>query len=600
MSQHAYIAALTGTLPTYGDIFLQNPSQPFTALPPSLCPLLKKQDVTTYTNPDCLNMISFPHLLKPMGYTCFSHSGDHYSVTENYLKNLKFNIIKPFQRSTFNTYWGITDEDLFTNVLENIDANNPQFHSIITTSSHFPFTAPPPWNTLYEDCENPHNRIYMQALNYVDHALDQFIHKLKSSPVGDNSLIFLFGDHGFHQDMDVKFPHCSNNLADGVSQTLTHVPLLILSPGKIPQPRSFPFACSQIDLLPTVMDLLSVHEPNHAVGSSLCRTSQNKSATLIQETKQFAVGYVNNHVKWIFDQKGNKYQYDLKKDPNETNNIYKTTPSNLALEKDLFEGILFNRHCFHNNTLVSSSSSKKHLDIDKVKNFWTEFTSAPNLFFTNAHLKTLPNNKSLLQAVSLRHTFVSDEGIQALCNFYTNIKRIELSYSSLITSVAVNALLTTFSLQYLELNGLTDKGILEQLSNLTPSLDYLAINALATHDHHLLTIATKAPHLQYLTINGAHLTPQGILHLSSHLKTLTIHNLSHLTQPYIDAINQLPLQAILFHDLQQLETNALKTLTIPHIGFSNPPTTHLPIHSQSCLYIEGQHTPHQQLSSVRE
>ena len=56
---------------------------------------------------------------------------------------------------------------------------------------------PPKWRNKH-GFDPTGTNLYLDSLHYADHALGTFIEKLKQSPIGDNSLICIFGDHGFN------------------------------------------------------------------------------------------------------------------------------------------------------------------------------------------------------------------------------------------------------------------------------------------------------------------------------------------------------------------------------------------------------------------
>ena len=67
------------------------------------------------------------------------------------------------------------------------------------------------------------------------------------------------------------------------------VPLLILAPGRLSGPVEIDAPASQVDLLPTVMDLFGMTGLNHAVGTSLARKTTDRTAFF---SNPFGPGYL--------------------------------------------------------------------------------------------------------------------------------------------------------------------------------------------------------------------------------------------------------------------------------------------------------------------
>jgi arylsulfatase A-like enzyme len=189
---------------------------------------------------------------------------------------------------------------------------------------------------------------YYAAVSYTDAQIGKVLNTLDSLGLTDNTIIVLWGDHGWHLgDHNLWCKHTNFEQA-------THAPLIIsapnIAPSKVTSPTEF------IDIFPTLCELANLTIPNYLDGTSLVKLMKNPSA----EGKKFAVsqyprdqnsresgrlgysegkymGYSirNNRYRYTVWMKDNfrSYKafnenlligaelYDYKKDPNETVNV---------------------------------------------------------------------------------------------------------------------------------------------------------------------------------------------------------------------------------------------------------------------------------------
>ena len=104
---------------------------------------------------------------------------------------------------------------------------------------------------------------YDELILDADSQLGVFLDKLKAIGRFDDSIIIITADHG--ESFTKNFlGHGGRNL----HQPLIHIPLIVRLPGQTKGKR-IPFYAGQVDLLPTVMDLLALPIPEWAEGESL-------------------------------------------------------------------------------------------------------------------------------------------------------------------------------------------------------------------------------------------------------------------------------------------------------------------------------------------
>ena len=118
---------------------------------------------------------------------------------------------------------------------------------------------------------------YYAAVSYMDAQVGILLNTLDSLGTLNNTIIVLWGDHGWHLgDHDLWEKHTNLEQA-------TRAPLIIAAPGMKAGPTG---ALSEhVDIFPTLCDLASVPVPRHLQGKSLKPVMQNKKAAV----KEFAM-----------------------------------------------------------------------------------------------------------------------------------------------------------------------------------------------------------------------------------------------------------------------------------------------------------------------
>jgi arylsulfatase A-like enzyme len=105
------------------------------------------------------------------------------------------------------------------------------------------------------------------------------------------------------------------------------VPLLIYAEQRIDQPKVISAVASQLDLVPTIMDLLHLHGFNLSIGSSLFRPIEERTVFFHNPYVFKNFGCREGAYKFIYTRLSNELElYDLKSDPEEKRNIAREFP----------------------------------------------------------------------------------------------------------------------------------------------------------------------------------------------------------------------------------------------------------------------------------
>ncbi|HZR31240.1 MAG TPA: sulfatase-like hydrolase/transferase [Terriglobales bacterium] len=136
--------------------------------------------------------------------------------------------------------------------------SGPRFVWVHLYDPHDPYEPPAPYSQTYKD------RPYDGEITYADSALQHFVNYLKQHGWYNNSLIVVVGDHG-----EGLGEHGEQTHGIFLYDSTLHVPLIL----KLPAGRSAGTVVSnQVrtpDILPTVLDLLSILPHTAFDGSSL-------------------------------------------------------------------------------------------------------------------------------------------------------------------------------------------------------------------------------------------------------------------------------------------------------------------------------------------
>ena len=157
----------------------------------------------------------------------------------------------------------LDDEQLFR-MASQLDSaeKGPFFSVILTMSMHEPYTdwkdstfiisAPP---------KQQEEAYYLNACHYTDKQIGQYIKRLKKIGLYENSLIVITSDHALH-----------NSFFRG---EYTDLPLYIIySPGL---PQMWNEECNQVDVYPTLLDLLGIEPKWCGLGTSLLSPNYNSN-----------------------------------------------------------------------------------------------------------------------------------------------------------------------------------------------------------------------------------------------------------------------------------------------------------------------------------
>jgi len=230
------------------------------------------------TSPYCNNQHStLPRTLKKHGYSsAFFHSANNGSMRfDSYASQAGFDHY--FGRNEygndahFNGIWGISDGYFNPWAARKISTlSAPFFCTLFTISSHHPYTIPAHRKGKVIQGPQP----ICAAINYSDWALKRFFEVARKQPWYKNTLFVLLADHT---------PPSSDPLF-GSSQWMYRIPIAFYHPSGRIKPKKAQKFLQQIDIMPTLLDILNIQTTYYAFGSSYLQGKTGKGMTYLEGT----------------------------------------------------------------------------------------------------------------------------------------------------------------------------------------------------------------------------------------------------------------------------------------------------------------------------
>lgn len=228
------------------------------------------------------NLFSLPSILKENGYqTVFLYGGrSYFDNFQQFASNNNFDKIidqTDFKNVNFETIWGVCDGDLFDNSLLTFDSlhavGKPFFATMITVSNHKPY--------LYPEGKipfDPKKQERLHAVRYADFAIGDFVQKARSHDFFDSTIFVFLGDHGARVYGWQQIPMDSYE-----------IPILFYCPALIPAGQRVETLGSQMDLAPTLLDVLNFSYSSKFFGRSLLGSHQGYDFALLSHNRDVAL-----------------------------------------------------------------------------------------------------------------------------------------------------------------------------------------------------------------------------------------------------------------------------------------------------------------------
>lgn len=236
--------------------------------------------------------VSFVRLLKEHGYkTAFLRGANETYMDEHLLfKQAGFEQVigatyfqtRPEYKNYIN-WWGLTDQKLFDYALEFLEEQKESsvFVTLLTVDSHVPLGRLDYLDHPYQEIDEEFYRVptLPRAFARFGQDVKRFLTGLKEKGLFDeNTLVLITPDH----------PSYSNTPTNALfkpydKDQYDNLPFIILTQEKITAPLTTSPLASQLDIAPTVLDLLNLPQPKAFFGHSLFDTQAQRSVFDIKE-----------------------------------------------------------------------------------------------------------------------------------------------------------------------------------------------------------------------------------------------------------------------------------------------------------------------------
>jgi lipoteichoic acid synthase len=252
-----------------GAVYFKYPDNTYESLPR----LLKQQGYASYAfhayKPSFWNRTE---MYKAVGFDKFVSAGDY--IQDDLLG------------------WGLSDKSFFRQSLPKIDTSKPFYSFFITLSSHHPYNSFTDYKGFdVGKYQGTMTGNYAKAANYVDQAIGELFDDLKSRGLYDDSIIIIYGDH--HAVLKDQTDMLKNLIGFDFTEynwtKLQKTPCFIRFPGMAENGVNSTI-CSQIDLLPTVANIMGFDAP-HALGKDIFNTSRENGYAVLRNSSVITNNY---------------------------------------------------------------------------------------------------------------------------------------------------------------------------------------------------------------------------------------------------------------------------------------------------------------------
>ncbi|NPA45004.1 MAG: sulfatase-like hydrolase/transferase [Chlorobi bacterium] len=291
-------------------------------------PALVNPYVSSKYSTNTINSIA--SLLKEKGYqTAFFHGAPNGSMGfESFVKiagyDKYFGMTEYNNDDDFDGSWAIWDEEFFQFYANEINKMKEPFHTtLFSASSHHPFKVPEKYNGKFKKGTLP---IHI-PIQYTDMALKKFFETASKMDWYKNTIFVITADH------------CSQSAIDKYKTEIGSfsIPIIIFEPSKPNFKGLDSTITQQIDIMPTILNMLNYDKDFISFGNNMLDTSAN----------HFVVNYINNTYQIAQDNFVLQYRndkviaiYNFEKDPLLKHNLIHQQIDNVKDMKQLLQAFI--------------------------------------------------------------------------------------------------------------------------------------------------------------------------------------------------------------------------------------------------------------------
>jgi len=293
-----------------------------------------------------------PHVLADRGYrTMILSASDEpfFERSTTFFAQLGFGDVRfedPAARATNPLVWGagLRDDVYYRRFFGALDErvaaepDRPLFAVAINASHHYPFNREP-GHVPAPGFRTRYQRDYVSSLTAQDARLAVFFEELERRPAFRDAIVVLVGDHSFPAD-----EHGIHFNGLGGYEESFRTAFMLQWKGHVPPQVDSRRTASQLDLAPTVADLLQLEEPLPFRGRSLIAPDREGDPRAVALMVQPYDGVRMVAVRWPYklerhDAADQEHLYDLATDPDEARDRF-DDPTLAGPRAELLAGIV--------------------------------------------------------------------------------------------------------------------------------------------------------------------------------------------------------------------------------------------------------------------
>lgn len=223
-------------------------------------------------------------------------------------------------------YLGVEDRAMLEPIFSWVDSrSNPFLLTVLTLVSHHDYKIPTTFPARDWGGSERWNS-YLNSVHYVDTFVGELFQGFEARGLLDNTLFIFLGDHGEGHGEHERKGHDQILFEEGI-----RIPMLLYNKTLFPAPMVIEDLRTNIDVLPTVVDLLDLKVKTGAfVGKSLLEPAPSRVIFSSCWIEDQCIGRLWGHEKLIhyYGRQKDEY-YNLETDPDERQNRIDTLPTEL-------------------------------------------------------------------------------------------------------------------------------------------------------------------------------------------------------------------------------------------------------------------------------
>ena len=287
----------------YFEHAFANGKKSIEAVPAIVASIPTLMDNPYISSPYANNKIeSLAHILKKNGYsTGFYHGATNGSMRfdsfaaaagfEQYFGRREYNNDEHFDKT-----WGILDEYFNPWTAKQLSKNDkPFFATLFTLSSHHPYFIP---DHMKDKVTKGPQKI-CASINYGDIALRKFFDEAKKQKWFNNTLFVICADH----------TPSSNTAHFNQRSMMYRIPILFYHPGGKIEAKKEDKIFQQMDIMPTVLDLLNIKTDYYAFGNSYFSKVKPEAVAYLEGTHY----YFRDNFMLSFNKDRSRNLYEVRK-----------------------------------------------------------------------------------------------------------------------------------------------------------------------------------------------------------------------------------------------------------------------------------------------